>query len=255
MKSLLTICLLATISSTALAEKLAIVGGKVFTGSEQGTLESATVLINGNEIVSVSASSAVPEGYQSIDASGKYVTPGLIGMKEFGYQIYSFQHGVEAYKIGDLLAENNVCSAMWADWWGFKMEAYDGIRENIPMVHEAGACAIVHSDSDLGIQRLNQEAAKAWSDGRRAGIDISQEEAWIWLSANPAKSLGIFDETGSLEVGKNADLVLWSDNPFSTYARADKVYIDGGLAFDLSDPASWPVADFELGQVGEGDIK
>ena len=79
MKSLLTICLLATISSTALADKLAIVGGKVFTGSEQGTLESATVLINGNEIVSVSASSAVPEGYQSIDASGKYVTPGLIG--------------------------------------------------------------------------------------------------------------------------------------------------------------------------------
>ena len=176
-------------------------------------------------------------------------------MKEFGYQIYSFQHGVEAYKIGDLLAKNNVCSAMWADWWGFKMEAYDGIRENIPMVHEAGACAIVHSDSDLGIQRLNQEAAKAWSDGRRAGIDISQEEAWIWLSANPAKSLGIFDKTGSLEVGKNADLVLWSDNPFSTYARADKVYIDGGLAFDLGDPASWPVADFELGQVGEGDIK
>ena len=176
-------------------------------------------------------------------------------MKEFGYQIYSFQHGVEAYKIGDLLAENNVCSAMWADWWGFKMEAYDGIRENIPMVHEAGACAIVHSDSDLGIQRLNQEAAKAWSDGRRAGIEISQQEAWIWLSANPAKSLGIFDKTGSLEVGKNADIVLWSDNPFSTYARADKVYIDGGLAFDLSDPASWPVADFELGQVGEGDIK
>ena len=176
-------------------------------------------------------------------------------MKEFGYQIYSFQHGVEAYKIGDLLAENNVCSAMWADWWGFKMEAYDGIRENIPMVHEAGACAIVHSDSDLGIQRLNQEAAKAWSDGRRAGIEISQQEAWIWLSANPAKSLGIFDKTGSLEVGKNADIVLWSDNPFSTYARADKVYIDGGLAFDLGDPASWPVADFELGQVGEGDIK
>lgn len=176
-------------------------------------------------------------------------------MKEFGYQIYSFQHGVEAYKIADLLAENNVCSAMWADWWGFKMEAYDGIRENIPMVHDAGACAIVHSDSDLGIQRLNQEAAKAWSDGVRAGYEISQEDAWTWLSANPAKSLGIFDKTGSLEVGKNADLVLWSTDPFSTYARADKVYIDGGLAYDLNDPSSWPVADFELGQVGEGDIK
>ena len=176
-------------------------------------------------------------------------------MKEFNYQIYSFQHAVEAYKISDILAENNVCSAMWADWWGFKMEAYDGIRENVPMVHSAGACAIVHSDSDLGIQRLNQEAAKAWADGRRAGIDIPQEDAWIWLSANPAKSLGIFDKTGSLESGKNADLVMWTANPFSTYARAEKVYIDGGLAYDLNDPQSWPVGDFELGQVGEGDSK
>jgi imidazolonepropionase-like amidohydrolase len=67
------------------------------------------------------------------------------------------------------------------------------------MVHAANACAIVHSDSDLGIQRLNQEAAKAWADGQRAGIDISQAEAWQWLSANPAKSLGIFEQTGSLE--------------------------------------------------------
>ncbi|MCP4947172.1 MAG: amidohydrolase family protein, partial [Aestuariibacter sp.] len=88
-----------------------------------------------------------------------------------------------------------------------------------------------------------------------AGIDIPQEDAWIWLSANPAKSLGIFDKTGSLESGKNADLVMWTANPFSTYARAEKVYIDGGLAYDLNDPQSWPVADFELGQVGEGDSK
>lgn len=176
-------------------------------------------------------------------------------MKEFNYQITSFQHGVEAYKIADKLKENNVCSAMWADWWGFKMEAYDGIRENIPMVHAAGACAIVHSDSDLGIQRLNQEAAKAWSDGLRAGIDISEADAWTWLSANPAKSLGIFDKTGSLETGKNADIVLWTADPFSTYAKAEKVYVDGGLAYDLNDPESWPVSDFEVGQIGEGDAK
>ncbi|GAB3015483.1 amidohydrolase [Bowmanella dokdonensis] len=176
-------------------------------------------------------------------------------MKEFDYQIASFQHAVESYKIADRLAENNVCSAMWADWWGFKMEAYDGIRENIPMVHKANACAIVHSDSDLGIQRLNQEAAKALGDGQRAGIDISRAEAWQWLSANPAKSLGIYDQTGSLEPGKNADLVLWSSDPFSTYAQAERVYIDGGLAFDRQDPASWPVQDFELGQPGEGDVK
>lgn len=176
-------------------------------------------------------------------------------MKEFNYQIGSFHHAVESYKIADRLAENNVCSSMWADWWGFKMEAYDGIKENIPMVHAAGACAIVHSDSDLGIQRLNQEAAKAWSDGKRAGIDISEAQAWTWLTSNAAKSLGIFDQTGSIEVGKQADVVLWSENPFSTYAQATKVYIDGALAFDRDDPASWPVSDFELGQPGEGDSK
>ncbi|MFQ3207221.1 MAG: imidazolonepropionase-like amidohydrolase [Glaciecola sp.] len=176
-------------------------------------------------------------------------------MKEFNYKIGTFHHAVEAYKIADKLAENKVCSAMWADWWGFKMEAYDGIKENIPMVHAANACAIVHSDSDLGIQRLNQEAAKAWADGKRAGIDISQADAWQWLSANPAKSLGIFDQTGSLEAGKNADIVLWSADPFSTYAQADKVFIDGAMVYDRSNPESWPVSDFELGQIAEGDAK
>jgi imidazolonepropionase-like amidohydrolase len=176
-------------------------------------------------------------------------------MQEFGYQISTFHHAVESYKIADKLAAANVCSAMWADWWGFKMEAYDGIQENIPMVHAAKACAIVHSDSDLGIQRLNQEAAKAWANGRRAGLDISQADAWQWLSANPAKSLGIFTQTGSLESGKNADVVLWNTDPFSTYAQAEHVYIDGALVYDRNNPESWPVTDFELGQPGEGDSK
>jgi imidazolonepropionase-like amidohydrolase len=176
-------------------------------------------------------------------------------MKEFDYQIGTFHHAVEGYKVADKLAENNVCAAMWADWWGFKMEAYDGIQENIAMVHAAKACAIVHSDSDLGIQRLNQEAAKAWANGKRAGIDISQADAWQWLSANPAKSLGIFDKTGSLEEGKNADVVLWSADPFSTYAQAEKVFIDGAMVYDRTNPASWSVSDFELGQVAEGDAK
>ena len=176
-------------------------------------------------------------------------------MKEFNYKIGTFHHAVEAYKISDKLAQNNVCSAMWADWWGFKMEAYDGIRENVPMVHQAGACAIVHSDSPLGIQRLNQEAAKAWSDGVRAGIDITQAQAWQWLSANPAKSLGIFDQTGSIERGKNADIVLWSADPFSTYSQAEKVFIDGALVYDRAAPSTWPVSDFELGQIAQGDAK
>lgn len=175
--------------------------------------------------------------------------------KEFDYKVTSFHHAVESYKIADRLAEENICSSMWADWWGFKMEAYDGIRENIPLVHEAGACAIVHSDSDIGIQRLNQEAAKALADGRRAGLDISRAEAWTWLSANPAKSLGIFDKTGSLETGKDGDVVVWSADPFSVYAQAEKVYIDGALMFDRTDSDLMPVTDFELGQPGEGDMK
>ena len=175
--------------------------------------------------------------------------------EEFGYKVTSFHHAVESYKIADKLADYGACSAMWADWWGFKMEAYDGVRENIPMVHKAGACAIVHSDSDIGIQRLNQEAAKALSDGRRAGIEISNADAWQWLSANPAKSLGIFEQTGSLEAGKAADLVIWSGDPFSVYSQAEKVFIDGALMYERGNEALTPVMDFELGQPGEGDLK
>jgi imidazolonepropionase-like amidohydrolase len=156
--------------------------------------------------------------------------------KEFGYKITAFHHAVESYKIADLLAANGICSAMWADWYGFKMEAYDGIKENIPLVHNAGACAIVHSDDPNGIQRLNQEAAKALADGRRIGINISDEVAWTWLSFNPAKALGIADKTGSLKPGKMADVVLWNGNPFSVYTRPEKVWIDGALMYDANDP-------------------
>ena len=175
--------------------------------------------------------------------------------KEFGYKVTAFHHAVEAYKIADLLSANHICAAMWADWWGFKMEAYDGIKENIPFVDKAGACAIVHSDDPNGIQRLNQEAAKALADGRRAGIPITEEHAWTWLSFNPAKALGIADKTGSLRVGKMADVVLWNADPFSTYARPERIWIDGALLYYSGSPHLRPVSDFELGQPGEGDVK
>jgi imidazolonepropionase-like amidohydrolase len=175
--------------------------------------------------------------------------------KEFGYKVAAFHHGAEAYKIADLLRENNICGALWADWWGFKMEAYDGINENIPLVHNAGACAIVHSDDPNGIQRLNQEASKALTNGRRAGLQISDEVAWTWLSFNPAKALGISDRTGSLRPGKMADVVLWNGNPLSVYTRPQMVWIDGALMYDANDPRRRPVTDFELGQPGEGDVK
>jgi imidazolonepropionase-like amidohydrolase len=167
--------------------------------------------------------------------------------KEFGYKIAAFHHAVEAYKIADVLAANGICADMWADWWGFKMEAFDGIRENIALVEKAGGCAIVHSDSAEGIQRLNQEAAKAMAAGNRMGMSLREEDAIRWITLNPAKSLGIDRQTGSLEAGKMADVVVWSGNPFSVYSRAEKVYIDGALAYDRNDPARQPEMDFELG--------
>jgi imidazolonepropionase-like amidohydrolase len=175
--------------------------------------------------------------------------------KEFGYHVAAFHHAVESYKIADLLKANGICSAMWADWWGFKMEAYDAVSENIALVHNAGACAIVHSDDPNGIQRLYQEAAKAVAAGRRIGINIPDEVAWEWLSYNPAKAMGLGDRTGSLRPGKMADVVLWNGNPFSVYTRPERVWIDGALMYDSGDPNRRPVSDFELGQPGEGDVK
>jgi imidazolonepropionase-like amidohydrolase len=168
---------------------------------------------------------------------------------EFNYKVGTFHHGVEAYKIADTLAEKGVCGALWADWWGFKMEAYDGIQENIAIVDRPrSSCAIVHSDDSEGIQRLNQEAAKAMGSGNRAGMEIAPEHAIAWITSNAAKSLGVDSETGSLEAGKMADVVLWNGNPFSVYAKADHVYIDGALVYDREDPERQPVSDFELGQ-------
>ena len=175
--------------------------------------------------------------------------------KEFGYKVSTFHHAVESYKIADLLRDAGVCSAVWADWWGFKMEAYDAIPENAAILHNNGACTIIHSDDENQIQRLNQEAAKAQADGRRMGVNISDAEVIRWLTHNPAKALGIGDKTGSLKPGKMADLVLWNGNPLSVYSRPEKVWVDGALLYDSADPKRRPVSDFELGQPGEGDVK
>lgn len=175
--------------------------------------------------------------------------------KEMGYKVAAFHHAVEAYKIGDLLRENDVCSAIWADWYGFKMESYDGIRENAAFLQREGACVVIHSDDQNDIQRLNQEARKAQKAGLRVGIDISDATVIQWITYNAARAMGIADQTGSLEKGKMADVVLWNGDPLSVYSRPEKVWIDGALMFDAMNPRLRPVSDFELGQPGEGDVK
>ncbi len=166
---------------------------------------------------------------------------------EFGWQVRSFHHALEAYKIRDILAEKEVSASTWSDWWGFKLEAYDGIPENLALLEQAGGRPIVHSDSAEGIQRLNQEAAKGLRDGLRQGIDVTEDDALRWLTINPAWALGIDDETGTLEVGKRADIVVWTESPFSVYSEARLVFIDGALRHDLDRPQE-PWADFEVGQ-------
>jgi imidazolonepropionase-like amidohydrolase len=169
---------------------------------------------------------------------------------EFGYHVTAFHHAVEAYKIADLLAKNGVCVATWANWWGSKLEMYDGIEANAALVHAAGGCAIIKSDDPDLIQRLNQEAAAALAAGRAAGLQITEADAIRWITSNPAKALGVAGQTGSLEPGKRADVVIWDRDPFSVYAKPQRVWIDGAVTYDIADPRLQPKSDFELGQGG-----
>jgi imidazolonepropionase-like amidohydrolase len=173
--------------------------------------------------------------------------------QEFDFSIRAFHHAVEAYKIRDRLVAQDVSASMWSDWWGFKMEAFDGIPENVALFSDAGGRAVVHSDDDLNIQRLHHEAAKAMRAGREAGLDVTRNEALRWITVHPAWTLGILDRVGTLEPGKNADVVLWSGDPFSTYTHADRVWIDGALVYDRHDPDLQPRSDFELG--GPRDLR
>lgn len=167
--------------------------------------------------------------------------------KEFNYKITAFHHAVEAYKVADILADNDVCAAMWSEWWGFKHEAFDMVEENVAMVDAAGACAIVHTDSPIGIQHMNQETVKIMAAANKSGYDISHAHAIKWITLNAAHALGIEHQTGSLEIGKMADVVLWDGDPFSVYTRAEKVFIDGAQVYDLNNKALHPTTDFDLG--------
>jgi len=108
---------------------------------------------------------------------------------------------------------------------------------------------MIHSDDPSGSQRLNQEVAKAMRAGIDAGIPVTEDQAVKWMTINPAWALGLDDKIGSIEKGKNADLVLWSGDPFSVYTHTEKVWIDGAMLYDRSDPTEQWRTDFELGFV------
>ncbi|TWT22698.1 amidohydrolase family protein [Luteimonas marina] len=170
---------------------------------------------------------------------------------EFGLPIAAVHHATEAYKIAGLLREHGTCAAVWSDWWGFKREAEDGIRENAAFVDAAGGCAILHSDIPVLGNLLNLEAAKAAAAGRRAGLDIPPERAIRWITSNAAQALGLGDRIGRIARGYGADLVLWSGDPLSVRSRPRLVMIDGVV--QVEDGAR-PLADFELGRavMGQG---
>jgi imidazolonepropionase-like amidohydrolase len=165
---------------------------------------------------------------------------------EVGFEIRAFHHALEAYKIRDLLASKQIAVATWADWWGFKIEAFDGIPENVGLLTESGARAIIKSDSAIDIQRLNQEAGKALASARQRGIALSDDQALRWITLNPAWALGVDNQIGSLEKGKRADLVVWDRHPFSVYAAAEWVFVDGALRYDRNRDQVW--SDFLVGQ-------
>jgi len=166
--------------------------------------------------------------------------------EEAGFQVRGFHHAVEAYKIRDVLAERGVGINTWADWWGFKLEAYDAIEPNAALNAEAGVHVVIHSDSAVGIQRLNQEAAKALWAGRDLGVELSDTDALRWITAEAAWMLGIDDHVGTLEVGKMGDVVIWDQAPLSMYSSAQTVFIQGTPIYDREADVNW--SDFLEGR-------
>jgi imidazolonepropionase-like amidohydrolase len=150
---------------------------------------------------------------------------------EFGYKIRAFHHALEAYKVPDEIAKSGAAIATFSDWWGYKYEAFDAIPWNAVMAMRHGVRVAIKSDSEDYMRRLNQEAAKTMRYG-----GATEQEALQMITINPAWIMGVDDKMGSIDVGKDADLVLWNGYPLSSYGLADKVWIDGQLFFDRSLP-------------------
>lgn len=151
--------------------------------------------------------------------------------KQFGYKVRAFHHALEAYKVADKIAANDVAIATFADWWGYKNEAWDAIPWNAVMSMRKGVRVAIKSDSDDFTRRLNQEAAKTMRYG-----GATEDEALKMITMNPAWIIGVDEKVGSLDVGKDADIVIWDGYPLSSYGVPEKVLIDGDVYFDRSLP-------------------
>ncbi|MBY0574334.1 MAG: amidohydrolase family protein [Undibacterium sp.] len=152
--------------------------------------------------------------------------------QEFGLKVGTFQHVMEGYKVADVIASLGAGGSTFSDWWGYKLEVADAVPFNGALMHNAGVVTSFNSDSDELARHLNTEAAKAVKYG-----GISETEALKFVTLNPAKQLQIAERTGSLEVGKDADFVIWNTSPLSTFSRAEQTWIEGRLYFDLASDA------------------
>ncbi|MES2543505.1 MAG: amidohydrolase family protein [Bacteroidota bacterium] len=144
------------------------------------------------------------------------------------FRVNTFTHILEGYKVADEMKNHGVGASTFSDWWAYKFEVNDAIPYNGPIMHNQGLVVAYNSDNAEMSRRLNQEAAKAVKYG-----NVSEEDAWKFVTLNPAKLLHIDDKVGSIKVGKDADLVLWSDNPLSIYAKAEKTLIEGIVYYDI----------------------
>nr|MBC7613707.1 amidohydrolase family protein [Pseudopedobacter sp.] len=149
-----------------------------------------------------------------------------------GFKINTFTHILEGYKVADKMAARGIAGSTFSDWWAYKMEVWDAIPYNGKIMHDAGVLVAFNSDDAEMARRLNQEAGKAVKYG-----NVSKEEAFKFVTLNPAKMLHIDNKVGSLRPGKDADLVLWSDEPLSVYARAEETYVDGIKYWDIDKDA------------------
>ncbi len=148
--------------------------------------------------------------------------------EKFGFNINTFTHILEGYKIADKMEKHGVAGSTFSDWWAYKYEVIDAIPHNGTILHEMGVLTSFNSDDAEMGRRLNQEAAKAVKYG-----GLSEEEAWKFVTLNPAKMLHVDEHVGSIKVGKQADVVLWSDHPMSIYTKAEQTYVDGVCYFDM----------------------